>query len=89
MTPKNIHKIFIPPKIFSFLKTPKIIKIQNFEPQKIARAYVPRGTNGQRDLNEESPFFSNLKFQTSLFLFGTSHKSACKLLLPDQRALED
>ena len=40
MTPKNIHKIFIPPpppkkkKIFIFLKTPKNIEIQNFEPQK-------------------------------------------------------
>ena len=37
---KNILKIFIPPKIFIFLKTPKNIEIQNFEPQKIARAYV-------------------------------------------------
>ena len=37
---KNIHKIFIPPKIFIFLKTPKNIEIQNFEPKKIARAYV-------------------------------------------------
>ena len=31
---KNIHKIFIPPKIISFLKDPKIIEIQNFEPKK-------------------------------------------------------
>ena len=38
--PKNIHKIFIPQKIFIFLKTPKIIVIQNFEPPKIGRAYV-------------------------------------------------
>ena len=38
--PKNIHKIFIPPKIFIFLKTPKNIEIHNFESQKIARAYV-------------------------------------------------
>ena len=39
-----IHKIFIPPKIFIFLKTQKYIEIQNFEPKKkkkkIARAYV-------------------------------------------------
>ena len=39
MTPpppkKNIHKIFIPQKIFIFLKTPKNIEIQNFEPQKL------------------------------------------------------
>ena len=33
MSPKNIHKIFIPPKIFIFLKTPKNTKIQNFEPK--------------------------------------------------------
>ena len=33
MTPKDIHKIFIPQKIFTFLKTLKGIEIQNFEPQ--------------------------------------------------------
>ena len=33
MTPKNIHKIFIPQKIFIFLKTLKGVEIQNFEPQ--------------------------------------------------------
>ena len=39
--PKNINKIFIPPKnIHFFSKLPKNIEIQNFEPQKIARAYV-------------------------------------------------
>ena len=32
--PKNIHIIFIPQKIFIFLKTPKNIEIQNFEPPK-------------------------------------------------------
>ena len=37
---KNIHKIFIPPKIFIFLKPPKNIEIQYFVPKKIARAYV-------------------------------------------------
>ena len=41
MTPKkNIHKIFIPKKIFIFLKAPKNIEIQNFEPKKMDRAYV-------------------------------------------------
>ena len=40
MTPKNIHKIFIPPKKFFFLKTPKNIEIQNYEPHKIAQAFV-------------------------------------------------
>ena len=33
MTPKENHKIFIPQKIFIFLKTLKGIEIQNFEPQ--------------------------------------------------------
>ena len=33
MNPKDIHKIFIPQKIFIFLKTLKGIEIQNFEPQ--------------------------------------------------------
>ena len=33
--PKNIHKIFIPPKNITFsLKTQKIIEIQNFEQKK-------------------------------------------------------
>ena len=40
MTPKNIHKIFIPQKLFIFLKTPKNIEIQNFETKKMTRAYV-------------------------------------------------
>ena len=31
---KNIHKIFIPQKMFIFLKTQKNIEIQNFEPKK-------------------------------------------------------
>ena len=34
--PQNLHT----PKIFSFRKTPKDIEIQNFEPPKIALAYV-------------------------------------------------
>ena len=42
MTQKNIHKVFIPPKIF--MKTPKNIETQNFEPppppKKMSRAYV-------------------------------------------------
>ena len=33
MTPKDIHKIFIPQNFFIFLKTLKGIEIQNFEPQ--------------------------------------------------------
>ena len=33
MTSKDIDKIFIPQKIFIFLKTLKGIEIQNFEPQ--------------------------------------------------------
>ena len=37
---KNIHKIFIPQKIFIFLKTPKNNEIQNFEPKKLTGAYL-------------------------------------------------
>ena len=37
---KSIHKIFKPQKILFFLKTKKIIEIQNFEPQKMTRAYI-------------------------------------------------
>ena len=40
MTPKNIHKIFIPQKIFIFLETPKMLKFKIFEPKKMTRAYV-------------------------------------------------
>ena len=35
-----IHKIFIPPKIMIFLKPPKNIEIQDFEPLKMVPAYV-------------------------------------------------
>ena len=38
MTLNNIHKIFISPKIFSFMKTPNILKFKILN-QKIARAY--------------------------------------------------
>ena len=40
MTPKNIHKIFIPPKNNIFSENPHNIEIQNFVPKKIAQAYV-------------------------------------------------
>ena len=39
--PNNIStKSSYPQKIFIFLKTPKNIEIQNFEPKKMVRAYV-------------------------------------------------
>ena len=37
---KKSTKSSFPQKIFIFLKTPKNIEIQNFEPQKMGRAYV-------------------------------------------------
>ena len=40
MTQKKYPKIFIPQKIFIFLKTQKNIEIQNFETKKMTRAYV-------------------------------------------------
>ena len=38
MTPKDIHKIFIPQNILFFLKTSKNIEIQNFETKKNDRS---------------------------------------------------
>ena len=43
MTPKNIHKIFIPPKILIFLKTQKNIEIQNFDPKNDPSLHVNIG----------------------------------------------
>ena len=40
MTQKNIHNIFIPQKIYIFLKTPKNIEIHDFEPKQMTQAYV-------------------------------------------------
>ena len=42
MTPKNIHKIFIPPKYLFFPKKYLFfwIKIQSFEPQKMDQDYL-------------------------------------------------
>ena len=40
MTPKIIHKLFRPNKYSFFLKNPKNIEMQNFEPQKMTWAYV-------------------------------------------------
>ena len=37
--PTNIHKIFIPPKIY-ISENPQKFEIQNFEPKKMARAYA-------------------------------------------------
>ena len=38
--PKNIHKIFRPPKIFIFLKTPQNIEVHNFETKEMALALL-------------------------------------------------
>ena len=40
MTPKDIHNFIILKKIFIFLKTPKLVEIQYFEPQKMVQAYI-------------------------------------------------
>ena len=51
MTPKNIHKIFIPKKYYFFRNPPKNIEIQNFEP-KISPPpgfYSCRGSNDGND----------------------------------------
>ena len=39
--PKNIHKIFVPPKKYSFFwNPPKILKFKILNPKKMTRAYV-------------------------------------------------
>ena len=55
MTPKNIHKIFIPQKILFFLKTQKRNGIQNFEPQKMTRAYLCMKISETPALSETNP----------------------------------
>ena len=60
MTPKNIHKIFIPQKIFIFLKTQKNIEIQNLNPKKMDRAYTPASNLGY--LAPPGQFFMGAKF---------------------------
>ena len=45
--PQNLHT----PQKFSFLKTRKNVEIQNFEPPKIARVYIPCGTDGPKMKN--------------------------------------
>ena len=73
---KNIHKTFIPQKILIFRKTPKNIEIQNFEPQRMTRAYVcmkiseyppplPPGhgrDNLDTPLQEANSFHSTIRF---------------------------
>ena len=67
MTPKNIHTIFIPPKIFIFLKTPKNIEIQNFEPQKMTGAYIcmklseyPTPWDNKPNTNKQTEHLNNI-----------------------------
>ena len=40
MTPKNIHKIFTPQNLLFFYENSQKIEIQNFEPNKMVRAYI-------------------------------------------------
>ena len=95
MTPQKIStKSSYPPpkkkkkkKKISFLKNPNDIEIQNFEPQKIARAYVICMYENIRvppspKIRPDGPKMKNLPSSQiwnfkHLFLFGTSHKSAC------------
>ena len=80
--PKDIHKIFIPPKIFSFLKTPHIYWNSKFWTPKNCQSLrmyknirvppPPHPLVDRRTLDEESPFFSNQKFQTSHFVWHLS-----------------
>ena len=56
--PQNLH---IPPKIFSFLKNPKILRFKILNP-KISPILPPPPLQP-----EESPLFSDLKFRTYFF----------------------
>ena len=63
MTPKNIHKIYVPPKIFIMPKTPKNIDIQNFD-KKMTQAYVCMNIS-----EYPTPF---IKYKRSLY-FGSTY----------------
>ena len=91
-SPPPKKKSSYPQKYSVFLKPQIYIGILNFEPSKIARAYVcmkisdweyppppPPPLVDRRTLDEESPFFSNQKFQTSLFDWHLSLK--CMLIV--------
>ena len=89
MTLNNIHKIFISPKIFSFMKTPNILKFKILN-QKIARAYVCM------NISEYPPPLGGKQTDRPKLLLKSeiSNISFClaplikvrPLLLPDQRA---
>ena len=66
MTQKNIHKIFTPQKIFIFLKTPKNIEIQNFDPKKMVRAYVCM------KISEYSPPLGHANVASPSYIMSTS-----------------
>ena len=77
--PKKIStKSLYPKKIFIFLKTPKNIEIQNFEPKKIARAYVcekiseypPPPPGIYLDIKSNKDLYSNLSFILVAILDG-------------------
>ena len=75
MTPKDIHKIFIPQKIFIFLKTLKGIEIQNFEPQNGAsprmneNIIVPPPLLADRNRGRGRPDSNNRKKKTLIRVF--------------------
>ena len=56
MTPKDIHKIFIPQKIFIFLKTLKGIEIQNFEPQNGASLRMSPDSNNRKKNSDKGVY---------------------------------
>ena len=65
MTPQKIStKSSYPQKILIFLKTPKNIEIQNFEPKKMGRAYVCV------KISEYPPWALNLEFGPLMLFFN-------------------
>ena len=87
MTPKNIHKIFIPQKLSFFWKPSKILKFETLKPLKLVWAvtYVwkirvapsnPRILWGKVTKAQENIIYKRVK-RSSPFLAG-DHKAAIK-----------
>ena len=65
--------MFIPQKIFIFLKTPKNIEIQKFDPQKMDRAYVCM------KISEYPPWDSNLLFSPDYDVGSCELYACCRI----------
>ena len=84
---KIFTKSSYPKKIFIFLKTQKSIEIQNFEPQKIVRAYVygkiSEYPHGSKTFTKTASFW-NSTLQAQKFKHGFFHSCGSELILGPQ-----